>query len=407
MVRQMTDMPASSHQDYMFGLLKKVIDEIGPRPACSEAEKRLGRLLVEEWKPICDMIDVEPFTCSPTALDGSIPISAFLFLASVVLYWFLPPLALALAAASCGIVVLEVFRYKEFVDFLFPRKQGENVIGTIQPKGKPTQRVIVSGHLDSAYESNLFLYLKSASWPVIAVSVFGILVACAGSLAKTLAYLGVFSNDSALAGVGIAMIAFCPSAALFLFWTSWKPVPGAVDNLSGVSVVAGLGRCLGEARQSGEWFPERTQVVLLATSSEEPHLRGAMRYVGQHLKELRLMPTHCLVLEMIKDEKSLGVLKGESATGARHDPSLVKLAQEAAASHNWTIAAVQSQPPLGTDAAIFSLKGISATCLFSHDPDGFDPTYHTRYDTYEHVRPQALSVMLQLVMDMIRRIDES
>jgi hypothetical protein len=59
-------MQAAKYQDYMFGLLKKVIDEIGPRASCSEAEKRLGRLLVKEWKPICDRVDVEAFTCSLT-----------------------------------------------------------------------------------------------------------------------------------------------------------------------------------------------------------------------------------------------------------------------------------------------------------------------------------------------------
>src|SRR4030042_7041680 len=147
-MKQMTDMPASRHQDYMFGLLKKAIDEIGPRPPCSEAEKKLGHLLVEEWKPVCDRVDVESFTCSPHAFIGSIPLSALLYLAAVILYWFLPPLALALAAASCSIVVLEVFRRREIVDFLFPRKQGENIIGRIRPTGEVARRVIVSAHMD-------------------------------------------------------------------------------------------------------------------------------------------------------------------------------------------------------------------------------------------------------------------
>ena len=134
-------MLASKYQDYMFGLLKKVIDEIGPRPPCSEAEKKLGRLLVDEWKPVCDRVDVEPFTCSPTAHFGSLYIIVLFYFAAVIFYWFLPPLALTLAAASCGILFLEIFRYREFVDFLFPRRQGENVIGTVRPKGEPAQRI--------------------------------------------------------------------------------------------------------------------------------------------------------------------------------------------------------------------------------------------------------------------------
>jgi putative aminopeptidase FrvX len=290
------------------------------------------------------------------------------------------------------------------VDFLFPRKHGENVNGTIRPTGETTQRVIVGCHMDSAYESNVFLYLKSTSWFVIAVGMLGLFIALVASLAKTLAYFDVFSNNAALTAVGIAAIAFAPVEVLFLFWTSWKAVPGAVDNMSAVSVVAGLSKFLAEAKRSGGWFPQRTEVVLLATSSEEPHMRGAKRYVRRHLKDLKLIRTHVLILEMIKDENSLWVCKGEPSTAARHDPQLVKLAQDAAASHGWSIAV--RQVPMPTDAAVFSLSGISATCLFSYGPSMVDPTYHTRHDTYEHIQPQSLSVMLQLIIDMIQRIDK-
>jgi aminopeptidase YwaD len=400
-------MQADNYQDYMYNLVQRVIDEIGPRPACSEAEKKLGRLLAEEWRPLCDKVETEPFTCSPTARDGSIPVLALFCLAAIILYWFLPPLALILAIVSCSIAVLEVFRYREFVDFLFPRRQGENVIGTIRPKGESAQRVIVSGHMDSSYEFNLFLCFRSASILLILIGIAAQVIVLGGCLAKTIAYFNVFSSEAALAGVGITMIALSPIIVLFLFFTSWKPVPGACDNLSAVSVVAGLGKYLSEAKRSGEWFPRRTEVVLLATSSEEPALRGARRYVKQHLKELKHIRTHCLVMEMIKDEKFLTVLKGEPTTGAKHDPQLVKLAQEAAASRNWPIVARQCPPPFASDATPFSLSGISATCLASYDSSKFDPTYHTRYDTYEHIRPESLSVMLQLVIDMIQRIDNA
>ena len=400
-------MLANKYQDYMFGLIKKVIDEIGPRPSCSEAEKKLGRLLIEEWKPVCDRVDVEPFTCSPTAFIGSIPVLALFLLAAVILYWFLPPLALALAIVSCSIMFLEIFRYLEFVDFLFPRKQGENVIGAIRPKGEPTQRVIVSAHMDSAYECNLFLYSRSASILLIVIGIVAQAIAFGGCLAKTIAWCNVYSNEAALAGVGIAMIVLSPLAGLFLFFTSWKPVPGACDDMSGVSVVAGLGRYLGEAKRGGDYFPQRTEVVLLATSSEEAGLRGAKRFVRRHLKEMKAMRTYCLNLDGVKDERFPQVLKGESSTGARHDSELVKMAREVAGSHDLPITVSQLPPPFGTDAAPFSLSGIPTTGLAFAELSRWDPTYHTRYDTYEHVRPEALSVALQLVIDMIQRIDKS
>jgi len=400
-------MLASRHQDYMFGLLKKVIDEIGPRPPCSEAEKKLGRLLVEEWKPICDRVDVEPFTCSPTAPLGSLYIMVLCYFVAVILYWYFPPAALVMATVGCSILLLEILWLREFMDFLFPLKQGENVIGTMRPRGQPTQRVVVSGHMDSAYEWNLLLYLKSASILVVVAGILAALAAFGGCLAKTIAYFNGFSDSTALTVVGIALIALTPVMGLLLFFTSWRPVPGAFDNLSAVSVVAGLGQYIGEAKRSEAWFPEGTEVVLLATSSEEAGHRGAKRYVKRHLEELKTIPTYGLFLEMIKDEKHLAVWKGESSTGARHDPELVRMAQEVATSHNWPMFVGQLPPLLTTDADSFSLNGIPAVCLTSCDPSKLDPTYHTRNDTYEHVRPESLSVVLQLVIDMIQRIDES
>lgn len=400
-------MLASKYQDYMFGLLKRVIDEIGPRPSCSEAEKKLGRLLVDEWKPACDEVRVEPFTCSPIAYYCSFYILALLGFATVILYWFLPPLALALATIGCSIMFLEIVRYREFVDFLFPRKQGENVIGAFRPKGEPAQRVIVSADMDSGPEFTIFLYLKSAAILLIAVALLGQVLTFGGSLAKTIAYFNGLSAEAALNGVGIAMIALTPVAGLFLFFTLWKPVPGAVDDMAGVSVVAGLGRYLSEAKSNGDWFPQRTEVVLLATSSEEAGARGAKRYVSRHLKEMKTTRTYFLNMASIKDERFLTVLKGEPSTGVRHDPELVRIAQEVAASHNWPTIVKQLLPPFATDATPFSLSRIPAICLDLKDSSRWDPIIHTRYDTYEHVRPEALSAALQVVMDMIQRIDQS
>jgi len=388
----------------MFGLLKRVIDEIGPRPSCSDEEKRLGRLLVEEWKPFCDRVDVETFTCSPNAFLGFIRFSVLLYFAAVILYWFYPLASFIMAAVSFSMVFFEFLRYREFIDFLFPRKQGENIMGTIRPRGEAIRRVIVSAHMDSAYEFNFIYYLKNAAILVMVLAMAGVVIALLGSLAKTVAYFGGFADNTAFASVGYIMIAFTPIMAFSLFFHAYKPVPGAMDDMAGVAVVAGLGKYLEEARRKGGWLPERTEVVLLAMSSEEAGLRGAKRYVSKHLQEMKTTPTYGLFLDGIYDEKYLTVSNRELCTGAKHDPGLVKMAQDAAASHNWHIA--NRMIPLGgTDASPFSLKGIPAVCLHCQDTSRAVPNYHTRDDTYEHIRPESLAVALQLVIDMLKKID--
>jgi len=396
-------MTANSYTDYMYSLVKRVIDEIGPRPSCSRQEKRLGHILIEEWGPVCDRVKVETFQCSPGAFLGSIPLAVLFYFAAVISYWFYPPVSLAMIIIGVSVIFLEL-RYHEFIDFLFPRKQGENVIGIIQPVHETGQRVIVSAHMDSAYEFNLFYYLKRASFLVFAISALGCLILLGGSLAKTIAYAGGSTDTLAFTVTGIITAAVTPVIGLLLFFHTYKPVPGAMDNMTGIAVVTGVGKYLNEAKRNGQRVPERTEVVLLATSSEEAGLRGAKRYVTQHLEEMKKIPTYGLFLDCIYDERSLTVVNREFFTGAKHDYGLIQMAQDVAGSHNWPIA-VKPVPVGASDASAFSLKGVPSTCIACQDTFKLVPNYHTRNDTCEHVRPESLSVSLQLVIGIIERID--
>ena len=399
-------MRADKYQDHMYDLVKRVVDEIGPRPACSEAERKLGRMLCEGWRPICDRVETEPFTCRPGAFLGVIRVSVVLLFASIVLYWFYPFAAFVAAALSLIALVFELVRYREFIDFLYFPEQGENIVGTICPRGETGKRVIVSAHQDSAYEFRLWRVFGNAAVPIMVLALLGILTAVAGSLARTIAYLGGSEGAVAYTVVGIVMAAFAPLAGLFLFFLSDKAVPGAMDDMSGIAIVDATGRCLHESRNSGGFCPENTEVILLATSSEEAGLRGAKRYVKKHLAELKATPTYGIFLESTADEKHLTAATSELFTGAKHDRGLVEMARKIAAGHSWPIKS-KSIPLGATDAAAFSKKGVRATCLLSQDTTRLVPNYHTREDTPEHVRPEALSATLQMVLEMIQQIDNA
>lgn len=397
-------MVAEKHRDYAYDLIKKVLDEIGPRPSCSEAERKLGRLLVREWMPICDAVAVESFTCSPGAFLGFYPLSVLAYFAAVILYWLYPPASPAMAAVSFSLVFFEFVCYREFVDWLFPRKKGWNVTGVIRPGGEAKQRVIVSAHQDSAYEFRHWYHLGTASVVLLVLAVAAILLILGGSIAVTVAWFGGSEEAMAYTAVGIAAIVLAPVVGVFLFFKSDRAVPGAMDDMAGVAVVSGLARYLDDARSGAGFFPQSTEVVLLATSAEEAGLRGAKRYVKKHRSQMKEKQTYGILLDMIHDERLLKVTSGELCTRARHDAYLVRLAQEVAASHGWPIR--RRWAPLGaSDASAFSVKGISATLLSCSDFSRLAPNYHTRHDTLEHIRPQSLSVSLQMVIDMIERLD--
>lgn len=403
---EVAHMLATQYQDYMAGFLKKVIDEIGPRGACSEEEEKLGRLLLKEWTPICDTVAVESFTCSPGAYMGHLRLSVLFYLVAVILYWFCPSVSFALVALSLIIPLLESRGPHEVVDFLFARKRGNNIVGVIRTREEVRQRVIVSAHQDSANEFYLLYRLRSAALVLMAIAFLGVLLILGGSLARTVAYFTGSADATVYVVIGTVAIALTPVVgATFLFYTN-RFVPGAMDDMAGVSVVAGLGKCLDEAEMSGHSSLRRTEVVLLATSSEESGMRGAKRYVEKHLKELREIPTYGLFLECICDEKFLTVIDREPLAGTRHDPHLVKVAQEVAAKRGWPIRTREIGVGF-SDASAFSLKGISAICLLCADISKVQllPNYHNRNDVYEHIHPMSLSVSLQMVIDIIERVD--
>ncbi|NPV59625.1 MAG: M28 family peptidase [Actinobacteria bacterium] len=397
-------MATQGHTGYMHGLVDRVMKEIGPRESCGEAEKRLGRLFAQEIEPACERVEVEEFTCAPKAFLGFFPYLVLLYLAGVVMYYVLPPVALILSAIGAGVLFFEVVRYRELIDPLFPKRTGENVAGIVKPRGETRKRVIVSAHLDSAYEFKVWYWLKGLSVPAMALAFLAPLLLLGASLARTIADSRGVPDNAAYAALGIACIALSPLVAVFAFFHTGDVVPGAMDDMAGIAVLAGLGKHFAEAREGGGFYPESTEVVLLALSSEEAGLRGAKRYAARHKKEFLRVPTYAIFLDGIYDEGFLTVFRKELWCGAKMDPYLVGLAVEAADACGFPIK--NTVMPVGaTDGSAFARESIASVSICCQDTSRLVPNYHTRHDTIEHVRPESLEVTLRLVLEMLRRID--
>lgn len=396
------ETPAERHQEFMYGLIETVLRDIGARESCSENERRLGRYLVELWKSFGLAVHTERFQCHPTAFLGFIPFSSLLYLAATIAYWWLPFVCFVLATAAFAMTWFELLRYRECVDALFPAAEGENVVGVFRPSGEVQRRVVVSAHQDSAYEFTLWYFLRDAAIPIMVIAFAAPLIPALGGLARSLA--GHAADARMFAVIGDVCLALYPFVGLNLFFHTYWVVPGAMDNLAGISVITGLGKALADSAHTDAPLVHRTEVVLLATSSEEAGLRGAKRYAASHLTELQAAPTFGIFVDGIYDERFLTVFKRELFTGASHDRRLVELAQRTAASHGWPL--LTTTLPVGsTDAAAFTLAGVPAVSLICQETRRLAPNYHTRRDVIDHVRPQSLTVMLQMVIDMIQHID--
>ena len=393
---------AASYQSGMFAFLERALHEIGPRESCSPAERRLGEMLQTEWSRQGHEVRSQAFTCHPRAFLGFLPISTLLYLAATILYWVSPLIAAIAGGLAAAMIWFELVRYRELVDPLFPAETGQNVYAIVPPAGEVRRRVVVAAHQDSAYEFNLWYFLGNASIPISLLGFVAVLLVFGGSLAKLIA--GADNGSTIFNLIGFAAMGLYPVVGLNLFFHTYNVVPGAMDDLAGISVLAGAGQALADLKQSG--IPlQTTEVVLLACSAEEAGLRGAKRFVEIHGPQLLQGESYDINVDGIYDERHLTVVTAELTTGARHDPRLVALAEDCAGKQGWPIQ--RFVIPLGaTDATPFALAGIPSVTLLCQETRGLAPNYHTRLDTLEHVRPQSLTVTLQLVIDMIRRLDE-
>jgi Peptidase family M28 len=398
-------MIAERYTDYMYNLIDSVVKEIGPRFACSDEEKRLGRLFADEIRPACDRVDTETFTCSPTAFMGLFPYLVLMYIAGVVVYFFLPAVSAALALAGGAMFVLEVVRYKEFMDPLFPKREGENVAGIVKPTGEVKRRVVVSAHFDSAYEFKIWYWFKSFSVVVMILGFTALILLFGFSFARTIAEPVGTPESKVFLVFGIILAAFTPLIAILAFWHTSDVTPGAMDNMSGIAVVTGLARYLKDASERREFYPHGTEVVLLGCSSEEAGLRGAKRFAARHLEEFSAIPTYGIFLDCLYDEDYFTVFKREMYMGVGLDQGLVDLMHKAAGENDFKIKT--GVIPFGaTDGSAFAQAGINTVSMFMLDMSRMPPNYHTRHDTIEHIKPHCLAVALQTVIDMVRLLDQ-
>lgn len=398
-------MIADRYRDYMYELTDRVISDIGSREACSEQEKQLGDLFAEEIGPACERVDKETITCSPRAAFGAFPFFVAAYVVGLVFYYVLPPVTLCLTTIVVFVFFFEMIRDREVIDWLYPRKEGENVAGTVKPSGEVKKRVVFSAHLDSAFEFKLWYWFKNFSIPIMVAALAAFLLLFGSSLARTIVGArGV--PTGAYSVLGTICIALVPVVALLVVFRTGDLVPGAMDDMAGVSVLAGLAKYLQEARERGDFYPEHTEVVLVGMSSEESGLRGAKRYAARHLEEMKAIPTYGIFWDGIYDEQYLVVNKREICPGAKHDSYLVELAEDTAEKNGFPIRT--GVIPIGaSDAAMFSRAKIPAVHVCCQDTTRLVPNYHTRLDTMEYVRPESLAVSLQMSIDMLESIDRA
>jgi hypothetical protein len=401
---------------YAYEFIKRICVDIGPGSPCSPQEHARAAAIKTEMDKVADETKAESFTCAPDAFIKWFPFAATLSVVAAFFYYLglLPnyplvftTLALGIAIFIILILVMEFFLLREFIDGLYPRKPSENIVGVLRPasRRKPRRILIFGGHHDSALQFNYLRYFKNGYFVAEGILIFGVAIFTVGLLLRWLGL--VFSLSWAwLVGVFPWYLWIFLPVCVFIGFTFTEreknggSVPGAIDNLSAVSILLTIGRIL---KRHPEILPADTEIRLVSFGCEEAGTRGSRAYVRAHEAELRAADAVFINIESIYDPE-IEIFTGDRNGTIRNSPSIVKgLAQAAQA--------VQAPHRIshfpfaggGTDALPFREKGIRAACLFSMKiPSQMVQFYHQPSDTYDKVNLSALRNAAQIALEFIR-----
>lgn len=409
---------------YSVDKITEIIKTVGPRESGSQQAYDAMEMLRKDLDNYADETHYEEYKMAPKAFTHftktvGASVIASIVAGSVCKYADLSklgklgkilnnratPHAIIAGTTLCGLTVtaLEFLLYKEFCDVFYKKITGRNLIATRKATGETKKRIVINGHIDSAYEWRHTYYGKGKGMtPIMAGSIVsGIATAVIAALSTVFEATGnktPFAKFITDKGFLFHFFTIVNMITLYLFVDFNKVVPGANDNLTGTMAAVAALKMLDEA---GIKF-DHTEVVAMITDGEEAGLRGAKQFAKDHKKDYTEsgVETSVLCVDTLTDLDYLNVYNRDMTGTVQHDKKFCQLVMDAAkeAGHNdLEFANVFFG---SSDAAAFTKEGISATCLAAMDPGPAD-YYHNRRDSYDRLVPEAIETGYDVVMSTI------
>ncbi|MFP4287263.1 MAG: M28 family metallopeptidase [Candidatus Izemoplasmataceae bacterium] len=383
----------------VFDYTRKMIKNHGPRLAGTNESIACSEEIAEILTNYADHIEKQTFKVHKGAFLGWIRILVFFYIVSLGFIWFnLPYVAYILTGISIVLLILQFILYLPIIDWLYPKKPAQNIIGTIEPANEAKQTIIISGHHDSARIFNFFVHQPSLYNLRVTGSIF---------MVVTMLVLSILLNVFPDLGPFALLFKIILSAGALLvvqmwFFASKKGTPGAGDNLIATNIALVL----------GEYFKENplnhTRIKVVSFDAEEEGLRGA-RYFAKHT-DLTKLPTILLNADCIYDEKELFFLTSDINNTVKLSETLAKDLQKTAKALDikTTVKPIAILTG-GTDAAEIAKKNVRATTLIGMpwSNDSRSNVYHTPNDLPEAVSKKAVEAALAIFKTYIEERDQA
>lgn len=283
-----------------FAEAEALVDEVGPRPAGSDAERRAAQHLVGRLEGLGREATVEPFAVWPAWPLGYTINAAIAVVGSV--------LSVSSATFGTGLVLLAIVL--TFLDLagivpttrrLLGRRASQNVVSWGE-RERPGALLLVA-HYDSGPTRER--PLQPMFWALVA------LLACC------------VLRVGGLSGTGLTALQFVPTVVLILYVPLLLDIAlspasaGENDNASGVALVLRLAERLD--------FLEDFGVHVLLTGSQKPMAQGMRAFLKQHRKQFAPDRTAVINLDEVGSGEVHQTKQEGPLLGVRSHPQLVGL----------------------------------------------------------------------------------
>lgn len=411
---KLTKGASEATQKYMVDGIRYVCENFKERAPGTHSERKAQKYLAGELEKWADKVEMEDFTLHPGAFMGWIPVAGVIGIISVLFFWLtyknvvsgsvLAIIATIFVLLSLACLVIEFLMYREFVDFLFPKKTSRNVMARRAPKGEVKRRIIFGGHTDAANEWTYSIHggLKSLA-PVMGGSIGGLIAISIFDvvwLVYSIIGNGAYESKFWLV-CGIVQLILVPFFIAICFFINWKViVDGANDNLTADFIAMGV---LKEMAENDIRF-ENTEVCALLAGSEEAGLRGSVAYAKAHKDELSEVETIFIAMDTMREIEQLQIYT-QGCTGTQKNSNAVaEVIYEAGVNCGIEMKETELYPG-AIDAEGFSRYGLMASgfCGVNHDPKTY---YHTRLDTPDNMSEECINLSLDICIEAAKLYDE-
>jgi Peptidase family M28 len=354
----MTDVAANNDGIDAFAEAERLVDEFGPRPPGSDAERRAAKHLVGRLHDVGREAEVEAFAVWPAWATGYAINAGVAVVGSV----------LSVSNGTVGTIVVLLATILTFLDLsgiapttrrLLGRRASQNVVSW-GDRDKPGALLLVA-HYDSGPT-------RTRPLRPLFIAMLVLLACCV-------------LRAAGMSGTALTLVQFIPTAALIVYVALLLDVvlspaaPGENDNASGVAVVLRAAERLSGQDELGYFG-----VHVLFTGSQKAMAQGMRAFLKAHRLELKEGDVAVVNVDAVGSGELRLAKKEGPLLGAKSHPQLLGLID--------VDTFVNPEPSDGYAAAS---AGIAATTV---NADG------TRLEE------EALGEAEELVVELAERLDE-